>query len=127
MMTNLIETLYASKAHLAASSEKITQQLASDSRIKRGGLEAIHMYKQAITNVEEALDDYNDVPEVAGVLAYMVAKRRSIRTAPYYAPTKPALNTLAEEINTNLMECIEWLDYAHAAVAKQSCTTERMV
>ena len=30
-----------------------------------------------------------------------------------------------EEINNNLMECIEWLDYAHAAVAKQSCTTGR--
>lgn len=127
MMTNLMETLYASKAHLAASSDRITQQLASDSSVKRGGLEAIHMYKQAITNVEEALDDYNDSPEIAGVLAYMVAKRRSIRTAPYYAPNKPALNTLAEEIHTNLMDCIEWLDYAHAAVAKQSCTTERKV
>lgn len=122
-MTNISDTLYGVKAHLAIASDKIVQQLATDNRIKRGGLEAIHEYKQAIAYAEEALDEYNTIPEIAAVVAYMVAKRRSIHTAPYYAPVKPALTTLARDIQDNLIDIIEWVDYAHVKIAEQSCTT----
>lgn len=127
MTSNLIEALYASKAFLATFSEKITKQLDNEHRVKCGSLEAIHMYKRALSDVEDVLTEYAEVPEVTAVIAYLVATRRSIRTAPYHAVTRPSLTKLTEDINTNLMECIEWLDFAHAAVAKQHCTTEEEV
>lgn len=124
MTTNMIETLYASKAFLATFSEKITKQLENEHRVKSGALEAIHMYKRALSDVEDVLTEYAEVPEFAAVISYLVTTRRSVRTAPYYAVKKPTLTQLTKDINTNLMECIEWLDFAHAAIAKRDCTTE---
>lgn len=123
-MTNISDTLYGVKAHLAIAADKIIEQLARENRVKCGGLEAIHSYKQAISYAEEALEEYSTMPEIAAVIAYMIAKRRSIHTAPYYAPVKPSLTTLAQDIHSNLLDVIEWVDYAHVKIAEQSCTNE---
>ena len=126
-MTNITDTLYGVKAHLAIAADKIIEQLARENRVKCGGLEAIHSYKQAISYAEEALEEYSSMPEIAAVIAYMIAKRRSIHTAPYYAPVKPSLTTLAQDIHSNLLDVIEWVDYAHVKIAEQSCTTNQEV